>query len=132
MFSSLLRRPRPRPRRVETRNLTLSPPAGPAGRKYADRRHASADFTEADDDEEGEEDEDEDDGLGATPFDDQDGDGDGQSLQDADEDGPRESPVLPLFSATHLGSLPRPLHLLPANCWAHKSPVGSARLTSSS
>ncbi|CAK7198526.1 hypothetical protein SEUCBS139899_001189 [Sporothrix eucalyptigena] len=73
--------------------------AGPATRRpaYAHLRHATADFTEADDDED---DSNDGDGLGAAyqpP---------GERLQD-DEDGDRRSShVLPLFSASHLDSLP--------------------------
>ncbi|PCD43947.1 hypothetical protein AU210_003032 [Fusarium oxysporum f. sp. radicis-cucumerinum] len=51
MFSSLLRRPRAGPRRIDRRrNTSFSPSPGPARRRYTLERHATADFTEADDD----------------------------------------------------------------------------------
>ncbi|KAF4984616.1 hypothetical protein FZEAL_238 [Fusarium zealandicum] len=111
MFSSLLRRPRAGSRRVDRRrNQSASPSPGPASRHYTLERHATADFTEADDDD-ADDSHDEEEGL--TPFrsndrrvDDHDADennrNDGQ-----DEDGRRGGlPVLPLFSASHLDSLP--------------------------
>ncbi|KAK3943845.1 hypothetical protein QBC46DRAFT_253252 [Diplogelasinospora grovesii] len=71
------------------------PPAGPSIREYSQHRHATADFTEADDDDE---DESIDQGRGTY--------NDG-NRPEVDEDGlPQSASVLPLFSATHLDSLP--------------------------
>ncbi|KAM0245610.1 hypothetical protein ACHAP5_005260 [Fusarium lateritium] len=125
MFSSLLRRPRAGPRRIDRRrNTSGSPSPGPARRPYTLERHATADFTEADDDDgddtqdealnrfrsndrrtnnDGDEEEEEDD--------DDDNDGEEEEEEEEEEDGPDEDnqrrlPVLPLFSATHLDSLP--------------------------
>ncbi|KAH6958590.1 hypothetical protein DER45DRAFT_230671 [Fusarium avenaceum] len=118
MFSSLLRRPRAGPRRNDRRrNTSGSPSPGPARRPYTLERHATADFTEADDDDgddtqdealnrfqrndrrtnnDGDEEEDEE----------EDDDNNGEEEDGADEDNQRRLPVLPLFSATHLDSLP--------------------------
>ena len=103
MFSSLLRRSRHGSRRVDSRDRSFSPSAGPASRRYSGPRHASADFTEADDDDDEDDDDDAADDLDA---------GFGIGVEDADadnrvddnEDG--EGPgfqVLPLFSSSHLG-----------------------------
>ncbi|EFX03334.1 integral membrane channel protein [Grosmannia clavigera kw1407] len=72
---------------------------GPAtSRPYAQLRHATADFTEADDDED--DDSNEDGGIGN-------GSQSGGDQPPEDEDGDRRSSqVLPLFSASHLDSLP--------------------------
>ena len=99
MFSSLLRT-RPTNRRVRDRDVSGSP----SGR-YDRPRHATADFTEADDDDEDEEThEDERVEYEAADDDDQDDDddedNDGQA-QPARHQGPL--PVLPLFSSPHLG-----------------------------
>ncbi|GJN66932.1 hypothetical protein PLICBS_000954 [Purpureocillium lilacinum] len=110
MFSSLLRRPSHGSRRVDLREPSLSPSSRPgARRRYGGRTHATADFTEADDDDE---DSNEERVLrfeegGDDDAQDEDGDGDGDG-DDADEDGRtgKALPVLPLFSATHLDSLP--------------------------
>jgi hypothetical protein len=70
-------------------------------RKRLNARYASADFTETDqDDEETEEDEDEEE--------EEEGDEDGDELDeddddDDDEDGDEDTPLLPIFSAAHLG-----------------------------
>ncbi|KAF7557221.1 hypothetical protein G7046_g6082 [Stylonectria norvegica] len=110
MFSSILRPRHGPPRRVDRRHDPgASPSPGPARREYTEQRHATADFTEADDDgdetnEEGldqfgnqvpeEEEEDEE-------------DDDQEDQHHGDEDGRRGTlPVLPLFSASHLDSLP--------------------------
>lgn len=68
------------------------PSPGPSRHDYVRLRHATADFTEADDDD----DEDSNnDGLG--PF------GNPGRAEDDDAGLPRSSSVLPLFSASHLG-----------------------------
>ncbi|KPM36425.1 hypothetical protein AK830_g10152 [Neonectria ditissima] len=118
MFSSLMR-PGAGSRRVNRRpDSTGSLSPHPTRRDYTLRRHATADFTEADDDDaddsneegpaprfpndrhvdgEGEGDDD----------DDNDDDGNNQHNMVGDEDGRRGAlPVLPLFSASHLDSLP--------------------------
>ncbi|KAF5676453.1 vacuolar cation channel protein [Fusarium heterosporum] len=115
MFSSLLRRPRAGPRRIDRRrNGSGSPSPGPARRPYTLERHATADFTEADDDD-GDDTQDErlnrqqrNDRRMNNDEDDDDGEEeDGEDDDDDEEDGRRRSlPVLPLFSATHLDSLP--------------------------
>ena len=107
MLSSLLRPKRGR-RRVEHSpfssqiNNQSSPIA--ARNQRLEVRHATADFTETDVDDEiteteddGHDEEDEDE-------EDEDGDvGDAQGDEDDDEDGEEDSPLLPLFSAAHLG-----------------------------
>lgn len=111
MFSSLLRRPKRGSRRVDIRDLSVSPSSGPPRRRqFTGRTHATADFTEADDDDEdtNEEDlvafdEDADDVNEEAVEDEEDEDGDADD--GADEDNRhRGLPVLPLFSATHLGN----------------------------
>lgn len=111
MFSSLLRRPRAGPRRVDRRrNSSPSPSPGPARRRYTLERHATADFTEADDDDA---DDSHDEGMARFHSNDRhvDDDGDEEDDQDdgQDEDGRRRGglPVLPLFSASHLGAYPQ-------------------------
>ncbi|EEY14756.1 conserved hypothetical protein [Verticillium alfalfae VaMs.102] len=100
MFTSLLR-PRRHSRHVDDDGLPTSPSAGPAFRKPPLRRHATADFTEADDD-----DEDSNDGMG-DQYVDGDEEQDDEDNRLDDEDGVRRSlPVLPLFSASYLDSLP--------------------------
>ncbi|KAF4469598.1 YVC1-vacuolar cation channel [Fusarium albosuccineum] len=112
MFSSLLRRPRAGPRRVDRRrNLSASPSPGPARRPYTLERHATADFTEADDDDA---DDSHDEGIARFRSNDRHVDDDGEEEEEdedgddgRDEDGRRAAlPILPLFSATHLDSLP--------------------------
>ncbi|RNJ53422.1 hypothetical protein D7B24_001944 [Verticillium nonalfalfae] len=100
MFTSLLR-PRRHSRHVDDDGLPTSPSAGPAFRKPPLRRHATADFTEADDD-----DEDSNDGMG-DQYVEGDEEQDDEDNRLDDEDGVRRSlPVLPLFSASYLDSLP--------------------------
>ncbi|KAG6104826.1 hypothetical protein E4U31_001728 [Claviceps sp. LM219 group G6] len=126
MFSSLLRRPRRGPRRLDIHDFAASSPSPLSQQRhiqYADRTHATADFTEADDDDEDtiEEDLAQFDGHDGQANDrarerererDQDRDQDedlADQIEDdeADEDNRhRGLPVLPLFSATHLDSLP--------------------------
>ncbi|KAG5917672.1 hypothetical protein E4U42_007161 [Claviceps africana] len=125
MFSSLLRRSRRGRRRLDIDDLAASSSSLPhqRHRPYADRTHATADFTEADDDED--EDSNEED---LVRFDEDAGQANAQQRdrhryrgrdrhrdqdQDqAEEDGldqdnrARRLPVLPLFSASHLDVLP--------------------------
>ena len=93
MFSSLVRQMQPTPRRrVDDGRFgrpELSPSPGPARHPNAQMRHATADFTEADDD-----DDVSNDGDGVDPY---------QTEPAADEDGPSRLPILPLFSASYLG-----------------------------
>ncbi|ENH65612.1 Calcium channel YVC1 [Fusarium oxysporum f. sp. cubense race 1] len=112
MFSSLLRRPRAGPRRIDRRrNTSFSPSPGPARRRYTLERHATADFTEADDDDG---DDTHDEGLSRFRSNERrtNNDGDEEDDEDEEEDRPGEDgrrgglPVLPLFSASHLDSLP--------------------------
>lgn len=91
MFSSLLRPGQHRPRR-DAAPMTESPTSGPAYQKPPFRRHATADFTEADDDDEESQEEE-----GLNMFREH-----GDMVDD--EDNMRRSlPVLPLFSASYLG-----------------------------
>ena len=104
MLSSLLR-PKKGRRRVEqhspfsSRYDDRSSPIAER-RKRLDARHASADFTETelDDDnteeEEGDEEEDEEQEV------------EQETEDDDDEDGHEETPLLPIFSAAHLGKYP--------------------------
>ncbi|KYK59458.1 uncharacterized protein DCS_00588 [Drechmeria coniospora] len=84
--------------------VRLSPPR--PRRLFVRRTHATADFTEADDDDDDDEDSDAEpvhrfDHAGPPDAPDEDAD------DDADEDGGRKAlPLLPLFSASHLDSLP--------------------------
>lgn len=92
MLSSLLRPFQGSPRVRES----ASPSPGPANREYAQRRHATADFTEADDD-----DDDSNEDGGPAIYD----RGDEVGGED-DEDGQHHSgSVLPLFSSGHLGMI---------------------------
>ncbi len=73
--------------------------------EYAQHRHATADFTEADDDD----DDDDDDSNDEEQRQGNGRDGDGDEGEGDDEDGvQRSTTVLPLFSASHLG-----IHLVP-------------------
>lgn len=97
MFSSLLR-PKLAVRRVDSHLFDANPPTpspGPASRRYVEERHATADFTEGEDDD----DEDED---NADEF-----DPNHPSIRFADQGGFRRNsnPVMPLFSASHLGPI---------------------------
>lgn len=82
MLSSLLR-PKKNRQHVEEASVFSTP--------YEQRRHATADFTEDDgEDEEFEEDDEE------------------EGEEDVDEeDGEEDTPLLPIFSAAHLGTLRR-------------------------
>jgi hypothetical protein len=108
MFSSLLRRPKPGSRHVLVREANFSPSPGPSTRRNSIRRHATADFTEADDDDE----EDDSDHGRLRQYrgqgDEGDDDGDDDIADDDPEhaDRPARLPVLPLFSSSHLDSLP--------------------------
>ncbi|OTA94477.1 hypothetical protein M434DRAFT_394748 [Hypoxylon sp. CO27-5] len=101
MLSSLLR-PRQAARRVDPARLFDSnpntPSPGQASRDYGERRHATADFTEADDDE----DEDEDD------FDLEDGPSGPRIARPFQETNARRNSasLIPLFSASYLDSIP--------------------------
>jgi hypothetical protein len=101
MLSSLLR-PKKGRRRVEqhspfsSRYDDQSSPIAER-RKRLDARHATADFTETElDDENTEEEDEEEDGE-------QEGLGEDEGDED-DEDGHADSPLLPIFSAAHLGT----------------------------
>ncbi|KAI8954102.1 hypothetical protein F4801DRAFT_534367 [Xylaria longipes] len=99
MLSSLLR-PKPAVRRADSYFLdsnAQTPSPGPAGRQYLEQRHATADFTEGDEDDDDEEEDD------AHDFDAQ-----HPSIRFADQGVPRRNPnpVIPLFSASHLDTLP--------------------------
>ncbi|KAL8399990.1 hypothetical protein RB594_000410 [Gaeumannomyces avenae] len=96
-------------RRSQEGETTERPPSpGPASPEYARRQHATADFTEADDDDE---DDSNDEGTPRAHDRRQDGrggDGHGDD-DDRDEDGSHPylgRNLLPLFSASHLDSLP--------------------------
>ncbi|PNY29942.1 Calcium channel YVC1 [Tolypocladium capitatum] len=117
MFSSLLRRPRNGSRHVDIRDGSLSPSQRPPPRlQFSARMHATADFTEAEDDDEDDSNDeptnrsgDEEQGQAApAPRAGAEDDADeADEADDAGEDGGQKAlPVLPLFSATHLDSLP--------------------------
>ncbi|TGJ84942.1 hypothetical protein E0Z10_g3821 [Xylaria hypoxylon] len=100
MFSSLLR-PKLAVRRADSLPFDSNPPTsspGPASRRYLEERHATADFTEGE--EEDGEDEEEEDGDEFDP--------NHPSIRFADQGAFRRNsnPVMPLFSASHLDSLP--------------------------
>jgi hypothetical protein len=89
MLSSLLR-----PKKARRRVVEHSPFSSP----YAERRHATADFTEDDGEDENTEDEE----------DEQDEEeGDDEDVIE-EEDGEEDTPLLPIFSAAHLGKLSSP------------------------
>jgi len=89
MFSSLLRPKQHRERR-DAPGVAEFPSSGPSFPKPGIRRHATADFTEADDDDEDSREE------AVDRY------GDEEAVDD--EDNLRRSlPVLPLFSSTYLG-----------------------------
>lgn len=100
MFSSMLRQAQSTtPRRAQDgRRRSHSPSLGPASRDYARPRHATADFTEADDDDDDDDDA-SDDGYGLDPY----------HIRLGDEDGPSRVPVLPLFSSGYLGEASPPI-----------------------
>lgn len=87
MLSSLLR---PKKNRRQSEEDTLfSPP-------YAERRHATADFTETDGEDEMTDEEDGDHG--------EEGDDEEEEEEEIDEeDGEEDTPLLPIFSSAHLG-----------------------------
>ncbi|KAI0155003.1 hypothetical protein GGR57DRAFT_103059 [Xylariaceae sp. FL1272] len=98
-LSSLLRTDKPAPRRIDSRLFSNSNPQTPSPgavtqNEYLQQRHAAADFTENDDDDE-EDDEDQ--------F-----DPNQPSVRFADQGPARRNSgsILPLFSASHLDSLP--------------------------
>jgi len=101
---SLLLRPRKGRRRVEQHSpfssqFDQSSPVA-ARNQRQEVRHATADFTETDVDDENTEDEEEDEGDEEDIGNDEDAMG---SVDD--EDGEEDSPLLPIFSAAHLGNL---------------------------
>jgi hypothetical protein len=91
MLSSLLR-PKKTRRRVEEHSPFSSP--------YAERRHATADFTEDDGEDENTEDEED--------QDEEEGDDDDDDEAIEEEDGDEDTPLLPIFSAAHLGLFSHP------------------------
>ncbi|KAI0541068.1 hypothetical protein GGR58DRAFT_457786 [Xylaria digitata] len=100
MFSSLLR-PKLALRRADSHLFDSNPPTsspGPASRQYLEERHATADFSEGEGEDEDEEDEEDRDEFDPTH----------PSIRFADQAAFRrnQNPVLPLFSASHLDSLP--------------------------
>ncbi|TRX93079.1 hypothetical protein FHL15_005947 [Xylaria flabelliformis] len=102
MLSSLLR-PKPAVRRVDSYlydSNAQTPSPGPASRQYLEQRHATADFTEGDEDDDDDDDEEED--GGHEP------DVQHPSIRFADQGVSRRNhnPVIPLFSASHLDTLP--------------------------
>jgi hypothetical protein len=86
MLSSLLR-PKKARRRVEEHSPFSSP--------YVERRHATADFTEDDGEDENTEDEEDQDEEDEEERDDE------EVIEE--EDGDEDTPLLPIFSAAHLG-----------------------------
>ena len=98
MFSSVLGRQRRSRRRVDGGDEGFSPSARQLRRQFTNRSHATADFTEADDD-------DEDDDFNEEGMSRLDNDADNQNEDplDDEDDEERPLPVLPLFSASHLG-----------------------------
>ncbi|KAI1737260.1 hypothetical protein F4680DRAFT_451072 [Xylaria scruposa] len=98
MLSSLLR-PKPAVRRADSYfydSNAQTPSPGPASRQYLEQRHATADFTEGDEDDDEEED------GGHEP------EVQHPSIRFVDQGVSRRShnPVIPLFSASHLDTLP--------------------------
>ncbi|KAI1497326.1 hypothetical protein F5X99DRAFT_27138 [Biscogniauxia marginata] len=103
MLSSLLLRSRSPPRRVDARLFDSNhetPSPGPANRSYGAQRYATADFTEGDDDDEEEDDEEGGSDHGRAPL--------PRVTRFLDNGAtPRSSgSAIPLFSASHLNSLP--------------------------
>ncbi|OAA61400.1 hypothetical protein ISF_05479 [Cordyceps fumosorosea ARSEF 2679] len=87
-----------------------SSPPPPQGqrlpRQFSARVHATADFTEADDDDEEDEDEFDHDIDNGRPRPDQDDEDAVDDMPDTEARGPGGLPVLPLFSSSHLDTLP--------------------------
>lgn len=73
-------------------------------RKRLDARHATADFTETELDDENTEDEEDEDGEQEEE------EGDDDDEGDDDEDGHEDTPLLPIFSAAHLGGYLSTMH----------------------
>ena len=103
MLSSLLR-PKKARKRVAEHSPFSSPyvdQSSPAvARHQRMARHASADFTETEQGDEATEEEDDEENEADA---DDDENHPGEELEDDDEDGDEDSPLLPLFSAAHLG-----------------------------
>lgn len=116
MFSSVLGRQRRSRRRVDGVDGSFSPSARQIRRQFTNRTHATADFTEADDDDEDDEDFIEE-GMSRL---DNDADNQDEDPLDDEDDEERPLPVLPLFSASHLGISPSSL------CLASFSPLLTA------
>lgn len=100
MFSSLLRPKLAAARRIDSHLFDSNPPTpspGPANRRNVEERHATADFTEGEDDEEDDEDNGHHFDLNHDP--------NHPSIRFADQGDFRRNsnPVIPLFSASHLG-----------------------------
>lgn len=131
MFSSLLHRPRPGSRRNHSgHDKSASPSPGPANRAYTLHRHATADFTEADDDG----DESNEEGVNTyrnrqpSRQDEEVDEDEEEEGHHRDEDGRRGSlPVLPLFSASHLGK-PPPISAVKKEQFANSDPRFPAHL----
>lgn len=105
MFTS--RHPRQRRAGMQPTYSPSPPPRRPS-RQFPARVHATADFTEADEDEDEDEDDDFGQGLNNGNGADQDTNDDDEAvddIRDAEQHGPGGLPVLPLFSASHLGIL---------------------------
>lgn len=101
MFSSVLGRQRRSRRRIDGGDGGFSPSTRHVRRQFTNRTHATADFTEADDDDEEEDDDDfNEEGMSRL---DHDSDNQDEDPLDDEEDEERPLPVLPLFSASHLG-----------------------------
>ncbi|KAJ2976113.1 hypothetical protein NQ176_g5141 [Zarea fungicola] len=106
MFTS--RHPRQRRAGMQPTYSPSPPPRRPS-RQFPARVHATADFTEADEDEDEDEDDDFGQGLNNGNGADQDTNDDDEAvddIRDAEQHGPGGLPVLPLFSASHLDTLP--------------------------
>ena len=102
MLSSLLRPKKGRPRVEQhspfsSRYDDQSSPIAER-RKRLDARHATADFTETELDDENTEEEDDDEEDGEQERGEED-----EGDEDDDEDGHEDTPLLPIFSAAHLG-----------------------------
>ncbi|KAF4634073.1 hypothetical protein G7Y89_g4042 [Cudoniella acicularis] len=111
MLSSLLR-PRKARQRVQERSPFSSPFPGPDvssptyARQERQVRHATADWTETEAEDENTEDEDDDDDDDDDDNEEADEEGEEGDDGEGDEDGGSDTPLLPIFSAAHLGNYP--------------------------